>query len=68
MVSAVNLAKEYSNQITVNIENKSGNEIKFTTSESFISAHLDTKFTCENSGCEYDETGKIKKITFKEKS
>ncbi len=68
VVSAVNLAKEYSNQITVNIENKSGNEIKFTTSESFISAHLDTKFTCENSGCEYDETGKIKKITFKEKS
>ncbi len=68
VASAVNLAREYNDQIIVNIKNKSGDKMNFPNSESFISSNLNAEFTCQNTGCTYDETGKIKEITFKENS
>lgn len=68
VASAVNLAREYNDQIIVNIKNKSGDKMNFPNSESFISSNLNAEFTCQNTGCKYDETGKIKEITFKENS
>lgn len=63
IVTVVNLAKEYNNEVTINI--KDGyKKIEISSPEDFISYYLDDKFICEAKNCKYNETGKIEEITF----
>lgn len=67
LVSIVNLAKEYDDQVKIYLNNK---ELKFTeesTQEDFIKGNSNILFSCEDSqkNPEYNNRGKIIKLTFK---
>lgn len=72
VVSVVNLAKEYGDEVQIIIKNKSNLTVTYTTSENFLKGiywegNQYSQFSCTNP--EYDnETGKITQITFKENS
>lgn len=66
IVSIVNYAKEYGNQIEIYIENK---KIEFTATsqEEFLKSNLNVLFSCvdSNTNPKYDSNGRIIKLTFK---
>lgn len=66
IVSVVNLAKEYNNQIQIYLE---GTRLQFTSStpEDFIKTNQNNLFSCtwSTSNPTYDTNGKIIKLTFK---
>ena len=66
IVSIVNLANQYNNQVQIYLE---GIRLQFITSkpEDFIKINKDNLFSCEwsNSNPTYDTDGKIMKINFK---
>lgn len=66
IVSVVNLAKEYNNQIQIYLE---GTRLQFTSStpEDFIKTNQNELFSCKwtNTNPTYDSNGKIIKLTFK---
>lgn len=64
IVTVVNLAKEYNNEVTINIKDGYNEKIEISSPEDFIRDYLDKQFICEAKNCKYDETGKIKEITF----
>ena len=63
IVSAVNLSREYNNQIKIFLGSL---EISYTSAEEFMKNNINDSFSCTWSvtNPEYDENGKITKITF----
>lgn len=66
IVSIVNFAKEYGEQIEIYIGNKKV-EFTTTTQEDFLKSNLNILFSCvsSNTNPKYDNNGKIIKLTFK---
>lgn len=64
IVSVVNLSKEYGNTVKIYVDNKEITE----ESEKYIKKNIDVSFSCNEKGkeIEYDETGKVNKLRFKQ--
>lgn len=66
IISAVNLAKEYDNQVEIFLGSRKL-EFTDTTQEDFLKLNLNENFSCEGSDTnpQYNNYGKIIKLTFK---
>lgn len=65
IISIVNKAKEYNNEVTVLVCKKNGfTVISTASSEEFLQDYINTTFKCDDTNVMYNENGKITKIKF----
>lgn len=65
VISIVNSAKEYNNQVQISVYKKNGvTLINTANSELFLKEWIDISFKCDASSATYDADGKIKTMKF----